>query len=635
MAYRYEKNYAGGQDIVIDGWEKGISQSPYSGLADVKNVNINDIPGSFFANTKTVNDRLNSNSVDYLGAVRTFTADASTDIITISSSLQQDYMAVTFTSSGTLPAGLSLATTYYLRFQTTTTFKVSTTLANAISAVYVNITGAGTGTHTMTVTNIAAMQATCKDNNSGSIYGVDTLGQIWTNTTPGGTGAWMLVSGNTLTQTNGNGIAVWQNYLFAFRNRNIDVFGPLTDLSTAAWSNSWQTMNASTSYDGPHKTLVGADNVLYWTDFDDSLGASQRLGYVGSVRLAGASAFAPGTGATFTYNNNSLDFPSNEEPAALAEVGTYLSVGVNIKGVNSKGNHSKLYWWDRVSASYFNPIIIPEAPVTEMVSTGNLVYIFTNLRGRVYKSNLSSLAVAFKIPDHLYVPGSTSSGYEGQPLGASYVGQSGINGTGGARIINFTKQARIARRKIYFGVNLYGGTGLYSFDTEAEVLQMEAAAFNGYASSLTDATQVICVETQSQTSFLSQTSILMFGTYYNGTTSFTIDKWDIFSTGDNNYYGNYNGYIITDLVNTGTDNNKKTFQQLEYKLDRKMISGSGLKIYYRNAIGEAWTLLSTEDFSTYGGIISRVIDFTPTDMEWVQLKIELNRNTVVRELRLR
>ena len=235
MAYRYEKNYAGGQDIVIDGWEKGISQSPYSGLADVKNVNINDIPGSFFANTKTVNDRLNSNSVDYLGAVRTFTADASTDIITISSSLQQDYMAVTFTSSGTLPAGLSLATTYYLRFQTTTTFKVSTTLANAISAVYVNITGAGTGTHTMTVTNIAAMQATCKDNNSGSIYGVDTLGQIWTNTTPGGTGAWMLVSGNTLTQTNGNGIAVWQNYLFAFRNRNIDVFGPLTDLSTAAW----------------------------------------------------------------------------------------------------------------------------------------------------------------------------------------------------------------------------------------------------------------------------------------------------------------------------------------------------------------------------------------------------------------
>lgn len=636
MAYRYEKNYGGGTDIVIDGWEKGIAPSPYLGLADVKVANINDIPGAVFANTKTVNDKLNTNSVDYLGATRTFTADASTDIITISSSLQQDYMAVTFTSTGTLPAGLSLATTYYLKYITDTTFKVSTTLANAINSVYVNITSAGTGTHTVTVTSPSAMQATCKDNNSGAIYAVDYNGRVWANAMPSGSSSWMLIAGNTLTQTYGNGIAVWQNYLFVFRSRSIDVFGPLNDLSTAAWTNSWQSMNASTSYDSPHKTLVGADNVLYWTDFDDSTAASQRLGYIGSVRLAGASAFAPGTGATYTFNNNSLDFPSNEEPAAIAELGTYLTVTTNIKGVNSKGNFSKLYWWDRVSASFFNPIIIPEAPVTEMVSTGNLVYIFTNLRGRVYKSNLSSLAVAFKIPDHLYVPTSTSSGYEGQPLGASYVGQTGHLGDGTVRTINFTKQARITRRKIYFGVNMYGGTGLYSFDVESEIIQLEAAPLNGYGSTPTDSTQVICVETQSQTSFLSQTAILMFGTYYlSGTTTYTIDRWDIFSGGDNNYYGSYTASIITDLINLGTANNRKTIQQLEYKLDRKMISGSGLKIYYRTAIGEAWTLLSTEDFSTYGAITSRVIDFPLTDAEWIQIKVELNRNTVLRELRIR
>lgn len=636
MAYRYEKNYAGGTDVVIDGWEKGIAASPYLGLADVKAANINDIPGAVFANTKTVNDRLNTNSVDYLGSTRTFTADVSTDIITLSSSLQQDYMAVTFTSTGTLPTGLSLATTYYLRLQTTTTFKVATSLANAVNAVYVNITGAGTGTHTVTVTNIVAMQATCKDNNSGTVYGVDTLGQIWTNTTPGGSAGWMLIAGNTLIQTSGNGVAVWQNYLFAFRSRSIDVFGPLTDLSTAAWSNSWQTMNSTTSYSGSHKTIVGADNVLYWTDFDDSTGISQRLGYVGSLRLAGASAFAPGTGATYTYNNNSLDFPSNEEPAALAELGTYLTIATNIKGPNSNSNFSKLYWWDRASSSFFNPIIIPESPVIEMVSTGNLVYIFTNLRGRVYKSNLSSLVVAFKIPDHLYVPSSTSAGYEGQPLGANYVGQAGNQGTSAVITIGFTKQARVSRRKIYFGVNLYGGTGLYSFDIESEIIQLEASPFNGYGSTITDSTQLVCVETQSQTQVLSQTSILMFGTYYaSGVTTYTIDKWDIFSNGDNNNYGNYNASLITDLINLGTTYNKKTTQQLEYKLDRKMISGSGLKIYYRTAIGESWTLLSTEDFSTYGAILSRGVALSVSDAEWIQFKIELNRNTVLRELRIR
>lgn len=636
MAYRYEKNYAGGQDVVIDGWEKGIAPSPYLGLAEVKNLNINDIPGAVFANTATQDGRVNSIGVNYFGATRTFTADASTDIITLSANTQQDYLAVTFTTTGTLPAGLSLATTYYLRYISLTTFKVSTTLANAVNGVYVNITSTGSGTHTVTMSGPVTIQATCKDNNTGVVYAVDTAGKIWANLGPGGSNQWLLILGNTLTNTVGNGIAVWQNYLFNFRSSNIDVFGPLSDLGTAAWTNGWQSMNSTASYTGKHKTLIGADNVLYWTDFNDTASSSQRLGYVGSLRLAGASAFAPGTGATYTYNNNSLDFPTNEEPVAISELGTYLTVCTNLAGTTSSGNYSKLYWWDRVSASYFNPLVIPEAPVTEMVGSGNLVYIFTNLRGRVYKSNLSSLTVAFKIPDHLYMPGSTSSGYEGLPLNASYVGQSGSTGASGVLPIVFSSQARIARKKIFFGVNLYGATALYSYDTEAEVLQIEAAPTNGYGSTLTDATQITAVETLPATSFSKPTNILFFGTYYlSGTTTYTIDSWDIFSYGDNSKYGTYNGYVVTDLVNIGTSNNKKTFQQIEYTLDRKMISGSGLRISYRTAIGESWTLLSTEDFSTYGAIASRVVNLPVNDIEWIQLKVELNRNTVLRTLRLR
>lgn len=633
MAYRYEKNYGGGQDIIIDGWEKGIAPSPYSGIADIRNVNMNDIPGAVFASPKTVDFKPNGNDVSFLGVTRTFTADTSTDIITISSSLQQDYISFTLTTTGSLPAGLSTGTIYYGRLQTLTTFKVSTTLANAINGVYVDITSTGSGTHTLTTTDIGKIVCSTKDFRSGTVYAVDSNNYVWMNTSPGGSFGWTLIKGNTLTQGNGNGIAVWQDYLFVFRSRSIDVFGALSNLGTAAWSNSWQSLNASTSYDGRHKTLVGSDNVLYWTDFDNAASGSQRLGYIGSLRLAGASAFAPGTGATFTYNNNTLDFPSDEEPVGLAELNTYLVIANNYSGVNSRGNWSKLYYWDRVSASYFNPLIIPESPVYEIINSNNLIYIFCGGRGRIYKSNLSSLAVAVKIPDQLYSPTSTSVGYEGLPLS----GNGSQSGSGSTTPFTFGYQARTTRRKIFFVANIYGATALFSFDVETNILQIEAKPINGYSTTSTSGVELFAVETLSAgaSSGFKGTEIIWFGSYFTGTFTYTIEKWDVFSNNDTGNYTTYNGYLISDLIPTGFSNNKKTFSQLEYKLDRKMISASGLKIYYRTAIGESWTLLSTEDHSTYGAVASRVIDFPLGDTEWVQIKVELNRNTVLRELRIR
>lgn len=58
---------------------------------------------------------------------------------------------VTFTTTDTLPSGLSTDTTYYLIYQSTTTFKVATTLANALAGTAVTIADTGTGTHTVTV----------------------------------------------------------------------------------------------------------------------------------------------------------------------------------------------------------------------------------------------------------------------------------------------------------------------------------------------------------------------------------------------------------------------------------------------------------------------------------------------------
>jgi hypothetical protein len=82
----------------------------------------------------------------------TVTASASTDLITFAADQQYGVGdGVRFTTTGTLPAGLSLATTYYLiRVTDNRNFKVATSVANAYAGTAVDITSAGSGAHTCT-----------------------------------------------------------------------------------------------------------------------------------------------------------------------------------------------------------------------------------------------------------------------------------------------------------------------------------------------------------------------------------------------------------------------------------------------------------------------------------------------------
>lgn len=104
-----------------------------------------------------------------LGQSDTFTADAGTDTCTWTStaSIPSNVLTgtrVRLTTTTTLPAGLSLATDYYVIKASDTTFKLATSYANAIAGTQINITDAGTGTHTCSwllprYTNGAGVQA--------------------------------------------------------------------------------------------------------------------------------------------------------------------------------------------------------------------------------------------------------------------------------------------------------------------------------------------------------------------------------------------------------------------------------------------------------------------------------------------
>jgi len=61
---------------------------------------------------------------------------------------------VKFSTTGTLPSGLSTDTTYYMIYQSATTFKVATSMANALAGTAVTIADTGTGTHTAEIQTI-------------------------------------------------------------------------------------------------------------------------------------------------------------------------------------------------------------------------------------------------------------------------------------------------------------------------------------------------------------------------------------------------------------------------------------------------------------------------------------------------
>lgn len=114
-------------------------------------VTLIDVVG--FYRVTTVTTTTAQATTNTLGQSDTFTADAGTDVCTWTSTASHPSNILTgtrvrLTTTTTLPAGLSLATDYYVIKVSDTTFMLATSYANAVAGTQINITDAGTGTHT-------------------------------------------------------------------------------------------------------------------------------------------------------------------------------------------------------------------------------------------------------------------------------------------------------------------------------------------------------------------------------------------------------------------------------------------------------------------------------------------------------
>lgn len=88
-----------------------------------------------------------------------------------------------FTTSGSLPTGISALTNYWIVKVDLTTVQIATSLANALAGTVVNITAAGSGNQTFTPTSIAGGNINFQKTNvlSSSSNTLSTTAADWTD----------------------------------------------------------------------------------------------------------------------------------------------------------------------------------------------------------------------------------------------------------------------------------------------------------------------------------------------------------------------------------------------------------------------------------------------------------------------
>lgn len=581
MAYHVD-----GTDIVIDGWEKGISDNPQQGINDMRGVNIISVPGEVSVSFKQNNIAWDSCS----GSVTS--ADAVTDIITVtisSGSLNTSFggQSVVFTGAS-LPTGITAGTIYWAVPQNST----SMTIYNnpGLTGSPINITATGTGT--FTTINIKDIKYF--DKSSG--VGVDSSGRAWGLSNGFYTYLGNPVSGTAgLSGTNGNGIIYYRGYLFVFYNSRI-CYTPfsINSLSGISWVNEWNPVtgavavgtavfNTATGANNPHESIISSNKQgIYITD---SNYICSLLPVIDTSTLK-YKTFDPADTTTYIWTNTALILPQEDTAICLEELGNNLLIG---------GTKNVIYPWDKTSTGYDTVIKIADNYIYHLLTVNTNTYIFAGRRGRIYVTSGSQANLYSKIPDNI-------AGIE--PIF-----------TWGNCCYN--------KNQIYFGVyaqNNLGSflssySGLWAIDITTESLRVPTLQ------STADATvSSVFASTVNQGGFSLIVSWYTFD--INGNlVSAGID------TSDYKPYTSYISYIETDLIPVGQFLKKKTFENIEFKLAVPMVNGEAVKISFRTNKSENYTIIqeTTYTYSTTNPI-GPISDYYLVNFEqsqWIQFKIEM------------
>lgn len=567
--------------LIIKDFQKAIADSPHLGHALMRNMDIEIYPGSLMPQKKNLPLIVSANTKTFTFNSGSGNGTAAATLVTdaeVAAGITYSGAAVYFTTTGTLPAGLSLNTVYFMIYVDGVTFGIADSRAHAASATRIAITDNGSGVHTVRPVAVGTIKHIKRDHNSLYYYALDSNGRVWS--TQGSAYFRLLLHASienpsgALTASAGNGIELFgtsdgsATYLFVFRNAAIDVinvFGA-TQIDSPSWTDAWQTMNSGAGSGNRHFSLVGQDNIIYFTDGR----------YVGSIMEKAGQVFAPGTSSTYTYNNQALTLPQYEYTYCLEELGINLLVGGR--------SFNSIYPWDRSSNSFTLPLLVPEVGIYEMQNLGNIVYIFAGTKGNIY-STQGTYVKHFK----------ALSQYVTNQIGAAQINPMTWGGTA------------VRNGAVLFGMSTQttANNGTYILYPDGRWL-MDSTPWGG-----AQITSAIYAEND----------------FYLGGYVGQID------VPDSNRVASLAAVYESALYKIADKTHKAAFTQLEVQITRPPLSGtSQIKVSWRGDDTSAWNEIAT--FTTDATTTSFQQDAGLTDIENIQIQVAMDGNVEVAEVRL-
>ena len=537
-------------DIVISGFEKGIGDSPYTGLFDAKGVNLSSIPGEASVNFST--QSVTPPSI--ANASMTGVVGSNPNFITFTGATGlENGMCIKFSVLSDATKGLSLNTPYWVGNCSNTGGAGQCTLSAAFAqSSTVSITASITGTFsTYNMNNVVQIVQAEKNNGTATYYMIDALGQVWTNHFTTTSGYWEFTGNTGGSDTGGAGLVFCKftdgtnsaGFLFAFRNTSIDYVITTNSNDTLSWGYAW---NSFVLILGSHYAIRGYDNRVYFCNGYNI----QKF-----FQTSPTTLFDPTNASTYTYSTFNL-LPINDRATCLSPIGSNMLIG---------GKNNITYLWDTTSSVIENYIPLAESYVSQIVTVNVNAYIFAGNRGNIYITNGSQASLFKKIPDHL---SNTIEPYF-QWQGATY-----------------------QKNRLYFGVNatnnagtsIAGYGGVWCIDLTTGAIYLSNQLSYGNYNSNTYSTAILSIPASSSAG--GPTGVGFYVGWFNGST-YGLDK--SISTP---YIGGQS-YIISDAIPIGTALKPITASQLEFKLSTPLLTSETIELQVASSIGGTFTSVMT------------------------------------------
>lgn len=236
---------------------------------------------------------------------------------------------------------------------------------------------------TTTSAGVAWMTSTPDIGGNQSVYLYDLLGSAYTcETFPGSFSITALSDGGALSNSTGNGMEYYDNYVYFAKNTTVARYGPLN--GTPAFNGDyWVTTLAKTALTdavypstGPrelrnHPMHVHSDGKLY---FADVVGGQGVLHYIATTKTSVEGDTNNGS----TYNK--LDFPYKHVISSIESYGSSLAVAL-VQAESPDSNNrvrppAKIALWDTTSQNY--------NIITNKEFTDSVIIALKNINGSLY-----------------------------------------------------------------------------------------------------------------------------------------------------------------------------------------------------------------------------------------------------------